>query len=181
MSDKFQELDPQKQDSFMYVMNWHLNAEVARQNPGLPQQQQLAEHMVKALHSMPPPGQPPMAQPAKRSLDILQRKDRYHSQEWHKGLKDGCNGSCFKKENRWSAHYCCTHQMMKCQKMPVISSRRSKLDIDQDMDHDKENLDMAPDIKSHGHDNEMDTLHKMIGPDDGGDPMRKSYDLRRAG
>jgi hypothetical protein len=62
MSDKFQELEPQKQDLFMYAMNWHLNAEVARQNPGLPQQQQLAEHMVKALHSMPP-GQPPMAQP----------------------------------------------------------------------------------------------------------------------
>jgi hypothetical protein len=69
MSDKFQDLDPDKQDLFMYVMNWHLNAEVVRQNPGLPQQQQLAEHMVKALHSMPPPGQgqppaPPMAQPA---------------------------------------------------------------------------------------------------------------------
>lgn len=46
------------------------------------------------------------------------------------------------------------------------------LDSDQDMDHDKENSDMAPDIKSHGHDNEMDTLHKMLGPDHGGDPIR---------
>jgi hypothetical protein len=38
---------------------------------------------------------------------------------------------------------------------------------------------MAPDVKSHGHDNEMDTLHKMIGPDDVmSDPvMRKPMTL----
>jgi hypothetical protein len=47
-----------------------------------------------------------------------------------------------------------------------------KLDLESDID--KENMDMAPDVKSHGH--EMDMLHKMIGPEEG-DPMRKPMTL----
>lgn len=59
-TDKYEGLDPHKQQVFDYVLEWHISAEVRNQNPGLPQQQQLAEHMVKALHSMPPPAPPPV-------------------------------------------------------------------------------------------------------------------------
>lgn len=58
MGDKFSELDPDKQGMFMYVMEWHLQAQTTMMNPGLASQQQLAEHMVGALHNLPPPGQP---------------------------------------------------------------------------------------------------------------------------
>lgn len=61
-TDKYDELDPQGQAVFDYVVEWHIQAQVRLLNPGLPAQQQLAEHMVKAIHGMPPqggPGQPP--------------------------------------------------------------------------------------------------------------------------
>lgn len=54
-TDKYEMLDPHKQDIFDYVLEWHIQAQVRLLNPGLPQQQQLAEHMVKAIHSMPAP------------------------------------------------------------------------------------------------------------------------------
>src|SRR5260221_4207489 len=54
-TDKYDELDDQKQSLFDYILEWYSQAQVRLINPGLPQQQQLAEHMVKAVHSMPPP------------------------------------------------------------------------------------------------------------------------------
>lgn len=59
-TDKYEALDPHAQDVFNYVLEWHIQAQVRLLNPGLPQQQQLAEHMVKAvngMHQMQP--QPP--------------------------------------------------------------------------------------------------------------------------
>ena len=61
-TDKYDELDQHKQMVFDYVLEWHIQAQVRLLNPGLPQQQQLAEHMVGALHSMPPPGSQPPGQ-----------------------------------------------------------------------------------------------------------------------
>lgn len=55
-SDDFDQMDEEKQTLLKYVIEWHVQAQVRIQNPGLPQQQQLAEHMMTALHQMPPPG-----------------------------------------------------------------------------------------------------------------------------
>lgn len=57
-TDKFQNLNPQQQSIVQYALEWHVQAQVRMMNPGLPQQQMLAEHMVKALHNMPPMPQP---------------------------------------------------------------------------------------------------------------------------
>lgn len=57
MSDKFSELDDHKQQLFMYVMEWHLQAQTAMMNPGLASQQQLAQHIVAANNASQPPPQ----------------------------------------------------------------------------------------------------------------------------
>lgn len=49
-SDKFDNLDEEKQKLFMFVMEWRLNALVGIANPQIPQQTQLAEEMVKSMH-----------------------------------------------------------------------------------------------------------------------------------
>lgn len=48
LSDKFWEMDEQKQKLFLYVMEWRLQALSSVQNPQIPQQQMLAEQMVKS-------------------------------------------------------------------------------------------------------------------------------------
>lgn len=53
-SDKFEELGETQQLLIMYTIEWHVQAQVRMMNPGLPQQQQLAEEMVKSLHGLPP-------------------------------------------------------------------------------------------------------------------------------
>jgi hypothetical protein len=69
-TDKYTELGDKKQALFDYVLEWHIQAQVRILNPGLPMQQQLAEHMVKSLHDLPQAQQPavdqmgnPQAQP----------------------------------------------------------------------------------------------------------------------
>lgn len=53
-SDKFTESDPTQQLLIEYTIEWHVQAQVRMMNPGLPQQQMLAEEMVKSLHGLPP-------------------------------------------------------------------------------------------------------------------------------
>lgn len=49
ISDKFDALDPEKQKLFMNIMEWRLQALVSITNPQIPQQQMLAEQMVKNM------------------------------------------------------------------------------------------------------------------------------------
>jgi hypothetical protein len=48
-TDKFSALDDRKQKLFMFVMEWRLQALIKTNNPDIPQQQQIAEHMVGAM------------------------------------------------------------------------------------------------------------------------------------
>jgi hypothetical protein len=92
LSDKYEELGEEKQQLFLQVMEWRLQALVSLANPQIPQQQQLAEQMVQAMpetfaqHSEaiggPPPPvdaggnpiQPPMDQAPISNVSQLQRK-----------------------------------------------------------------------------------------------------------
>lgn len=59
-TDKFDELSDQQKGLFNYVAEWHLQAEANLQNPGLPQQQMMAQHMVNTMESMQAQGHPAM-------------------------------------------------------------------------------------------------------------------------
>lgn len=48
-TDKFQALDKEKQDRFIWVMEWHIQALTNLQNPGLAQQQMMAEMALKQM------------------------------------------------------------------------------------------------------------------------------------
>lgn len=52
LSDKFQELDPDRQGLFMWVMEWRLQALVNITNPQIPQQQIMAQTMVNNMEKM---------------------------------------------------------------------------------------------------------------------------------
>ena len=65
-TDKYRELDLKRQGIFHYVFEWHIQALVNLQNPGLAQQQMMAELATRNLAQMTQPGiQPgPMAPPS---------------------------------------------------------------------------------------------------------------------
>ncbi len=61
-TDKFDDLSDYQKGIFNYVAEWHVQALVALQNPQIPQQQLMAQHMVNTMHQMNgPPGAPPNA------------------------------------------------------------------------------------------------------------------------
>ena len=46
LTDKFQKMDDQTKNKFMWVMEWRMQAAIQALNPGIPQQQDLAQHAV---------------------------------------------------------------------------------------------------------------------------------------
>ncbi len=58
-TDKFDNFSDEQKSIFTYVSEWHVQALVALQNPMIPQQQMMAEHVVNTMHSMQQQGQMP--------------------------------------------------------------------------------------------------------------------------
>lgn len=56
-TDKFEKMSDEQKGIFNYVAEWHLNALTSLMNPGIPQQQQMAQQMVNSMHDMKATGQ----------------------------------------------------------------------------------------------------------------------------
>lgn len=60
--DKFDKLSPDQKAVFNYIAEWHVQAEVQRQFPEIPQKQMMAQQMVNTTEQMKQQGPPPMPQ-----------------------------------------------------------------------------------------------------------------------
>lgn len=59
-TDKYSALSPQQKDLFSLTVEWHIQALISLTQPEVPQQQNMAEHMMSSMKEMMPPEQPPM-------------------------------------------------------------------------------------------------------------------------
>lgn len=63
-TDKFNDLSDKQKGALNYIAEWHLQALVNIQNPGLAQQQLTAQHMVNTMNNMKASGQLPQPAPS---------------------------------------------------------------------------------------------------------------------